>query len=564
MRAGVWHDQSVSLSSPLSLPQRDRRRLGGALWHLADLVQAAERRRSFRAKAFRTAVWSLDELSTDLHEPAEEMTSIPGIGPGVARLIEEFRDTGSIGELERLRVRFPAEVVRMHRLPRATPGRLEALKRGLGVDTVADLLVAIENGAVATIEGLGPATVDRWATILSLPPASGAVPAHTAAVTAARLRRHLMRHLDGDEVVVAGEVRRLEEWVSRIDLVVVTEDPQPAARFLEETAVAATSAVEPGWALDLVTHDRIPVAVRMSDRQAAGTTLIRWTGPKTHVAGLDIDGEAPFTSEDEVYQAVGRDWVPPPARHLPSDEARQLITIGDIRGDLHLHSTWSPDGHMDIDDLAEAALQMDYRYIALTDHTIGLRFGGLDTEALHRQRKLLEATRSRFPHITILHGAEINVDRAGVPDIDDETLGWLDFVVAGCHSHFDLDRREQTNRLVTAVRHPAVRVLAHPSGRRIGIRPGFDVDLSAVFEAAADTGTALEVNGHRDRMDLSAENAAAARAAGARVALNSDAHRFPELDNVAVAVGIMQRAGLGTDGVVNALAHDDFLAWAGR
>lgn len=553
------HDHHVSLADPVSPEQRTRREFARRLWRLADVVQAAYRRRSFRARAFRSAVWSLDDLPPDLEALPEEMRQVAGIGEGIVRLIGEFRSTGTIAELQRLDSRFPADVRVIARLPRMTPGRLEELK-ALGVDTVADLMAAIDTGALTTVEGVGPATLDRWAAVLSLPPSPGARPAHEAAVTASMLRRHLERHLPGDEVRVAGAVRRLDEWVHRIDLVLVTGEPARAARLLEDSAVVASSASEPGWAIDLVTHDGIPAAVRLTDREAAGTALVRWTGPERHVRSLGMSAETPHPTEEDVYRSIGRPWVPPPAR-IRSEAGNGSIRSEDIRGDLHVHTDWSPDGHMPLVEAGEQALARGYDYLVVTDHTIGLRFGGLDAEKLRLQRRMVEEARRALPDVHLFHGAEINIDAEGGLDIDDETLAWLDFVVAGAHSHFDLPTELQTIRLVRAIRHPAVDVVAHPTGRRIGIRPGFSVDLGAVYEAAAESGTALEVNGHRDRMDLSAEHAAEAVRAGARLAADSNAHRPHEFDNMSVAVGILQRAGVGKDHVVNTAPLDAFMVW---
>lgn len=547
--------------TPLPPEERTRRRFAGFLWRLADLVQASDRRRSFRARAFKTAVWALDDLSVDLHDSDEEMTAVDGVGPGVVRLVDEFRATGTLSEYDRLAPRFPAESRRLGRLPRMTPARLEALK-GVGVDTIADLLDAVYAGAAETVEGVGAATADRWSVVLSMPPTPGAVPAHDAAVAAARFRAHLTRHLDAT-VAVGGAVRRLDEWADRLELVVATDEPETAVRFLEQTAVAASSATEPGWGIELVGHDGLSTRVHLASPTTAGTVLVRSTGPGVHVEELGL-GDQLHPTESDVYAAAGRAWVPPPARILPAGDARELVTMADLRGDLHLHSDWSPDGHMDLDSIVAEAAERGYAYVALTDHTIGLRFGGLDAADLRRQRALVDEVRARHPDVVLLHGAEVNIDRDGLPDLDEETLGWLDLVVAGCHSHFDLPRAEQTRRIVAAVRHPRVHVLAHPTGRRIGIRPGFDVDLAAVFQAAADTGTALEVNGHRDRMDLGAEFAAEAAAAGAVLAANGDAHRLPELDNVTVAVGVMQRAGLGAPPVVNTRSYEEFASWLGR
>ncbi|HJR92277.1 MAG TPA: PHP domain-containing protein [Acidimicrobiia bacterium] len=536
-----------------------RRRLAGQLWRLADFVQASDTRKSFRSRAFRTAVWALDDLS--LEDSSESMAAVAGIGPGIIRLIEEFRETGSLGELERLAETYPLQVARMSRLPRMTPRRLRQLKE-LGVDTVPDLLGAIEAGAAETIDGVGGATVDRWAAIVSLPPTAGAVPAHSGAVTSTALAFHLRRHLPGTTVHVAGESRRLEEWVTQLELVVVADDITPVLRFVDSTAVAASSNVD-GAVAELVTHGGLPVRVHMGGERRAGSVLVQATGPPGHIDGLGLDTVTDHPDEQSVYRGAGHIWVPPPARSMAPSIA-DLIKTDEVVGDLHLHTEWSPDGRMTIDGLVAAAIERGYEYLAITDHTIGLRFGGLDPVALRRQRQDIESARRRHPDLTVLHGAEINIDRHGVPDLDDETLGWLDFVVAGAHSHFDLDADEQTARLVAAVRHPSVKVLAHPTGRRIGIRPGFRVDFGPVFEAAAETATALEVNGHRDRMDLSAQWAATAVAAGVMLAANSDAHRYTELDNVDVAVGIIQRAGVGPDRVVNALPMAEFAAWSGR
>lgn len=540
-----------------------RRRFGTLLWRLADLVQAAERRRSFRARAFQTAVWALDGVSADLHDRDEEMAAVEGIGPGIVRLADEFRRTGTIAELDRLAERFPAESSRMRRLPRITPGRLEAMKQGLGIDTVADLMEAIQAGAAETIEGVGPATVDRWEAILAMPPEPGAVPAHDGAVIAGRFRRHLLVHLRGDEVMVAGAVRRLDEWVGCVDLVVVTADPQRAARFLEQTAVVRSSAVEPGWRVDMVSHEGVDIVVVLASPETQGSALVRATGPERHVASLGL-GTDPQPTEPAVYASAGRRWVPPPARASPSPRPDRLVTVDDLAGDLHVHSESSPDGHMDLDEIGLEASSRGYEYVVLTDHTAGLRFGGLDAAALYRQRGRVEDLRTRFPDLAILHGAEMNIDRDGRPDLDDETLAWLDLVVAGCHSHFDLPRPAQTARLVAAVRHPSVRVLAHPTGRRIGIRPAIDVDLAVVYAAAVDAATALEVNGHRDRMDLSATHAAEAAAAGVLLAADSDAHRLHELDNVGVATGVLQKGGVEPESVVNTWSLAAFRDWLER
>jgi DNA polymerase (family 10) len=216
---------------------------------------------------------------------------------------------------------------------------------------------------------------------------------------------------------------------------------------------------------------------------------------------------------------------------------------------------------MSLEEILMTAVDRGYEYVLITDHTIGLRFGGIDAAGLRSQAIEIEEMRSRFPDLVVLHGAELNIGRDGTLDIDDETLGLLDLAVAGLHSYFDLEPVEQTSRIVRAMSHPVVRVLAHPTGRRIGKRPAVDLDIEAIIEAAVEHDVALEVNGHRDRLDLSAPLIEKALAVGAVLAANSDAHRIGEMGNVANSVGTMQRAGVSAGSVVNCWPADRFVAW---
>lgn len=505
-------------------------------------------------------MWSLDELPSDLAGPAEDILAVPGIGSGVLRLIDEFRSSGEIAVLDRLENLYPRDVARLRKLPRMTPALLRSLKGELGVDRAGDLIAAVDSGAVETLKGVGPTTAERWARALELAPSAKAVPAFEAAALAGSLDRHLTRH-QGGKMWVAGAVRRLEEWVDAIDLVAEVEDPIGTGRFLEETAVARFRD-QPGRGIyRLESHDGVEVRVHLARPGAAGTRLIEATGPPDHAATLLAGIEDATLSEAEVYARQGRAWIPAPARGLPERQARDVVRSTEIRGDLHIHTERSPDGRMSLADMLTAAVDLGYEYVLITDHTSGLRFGGLDEQGLLMQRAEIDSVRGRFPDLLVLHGAELNIDRDGGLDIGDEGLALLDLAVAGLHSHFDLGREEQTARVITALRHPVVRILAHPTGRRIGIRPAVDLDVEAVIAAAVDHGVALEVNGHRDRLDLSADHATAALSAGAMLAANSDAHRMGELGNVANSVGTLQRAGVPPASVVNTLSVARFRDW---
>lgn len=539
-----------------------RQDLGAALWRLSDLVRADERSRSFRAKAYRRAVWALDDLAPDLSDPPEAMLTVPGIGSGVLRLIEEFRSHGRLELLDRLEALYPEDASRLRRLPRMTPALLRSLKGELGVERVTDLMGAVESGGVEALRGVGPTTAERWARTLELFPSPEAIPAFQAAVLADELGRHLRRHLGG-EVWAAGSVRRSDEWAERIDLVAEVEDLEGARTFLEETAVARFSGHGDRDAVRLRTHDDVEVLVHPVPPDRVGVRLLEVTGPSDHADPLlaAIDDE-PLT-EPEIYERSGQVWVPPAARGLPTEMAAGVVRLEKVNGDLHLHTDASPDGRMSLFEILTKAVDHGYEYVLITDHTAGLRFGGLDGEGLLRQAREVEEIRPRFPDLAVLHGAELNIGRDGRLDIRDEVLSQLDLAVAGLHSNFDLDRSEQTARVLTAMEHPVVRVLAHPTGRRIGTRPAVDLDIEAVISSAVENRVALEVNGHRDRLDLSASLAAQAVAAGAMLAADSDAHRIGEMGNLANAVATMQKAGVRPASVVNALPLDRFREWVG-
>jgi DNA polymerase (family 10) len=507
-------------------------------------------------------VWSLDEISPDLEEPFEELLAVPGIGGSIARLISEFRETGHIGELDRLAATLPQEAGRLRLLPRMTPNRLRWLKSEAGIETVQDLIDAIAHEQLGAFKGVGPETARTWADRSESLLSSGLTP-QAAHAWSDRLASHIQRHVAGAEIIVTGAVRRLDEWVNEIDMV-AAEGPG-VIRFLEQSGVVTgfegfAEGVRfgtHGGALNLYTPGP----------QTTAAAVFRTTGPLEHVDAL-VRSVGDFASVDlartetDIYGAAGLSYVPPPARSGVLEVPGELVGAEHLRGDLHVHSDWSPDGRQTIEDLVQTARARGLDYVAITDHAKGLRFGGLDEERLERQRETIERIRSQYPDIVILHGSELNIDRNGNVDFDDGVLARLDFTIAAVHSHFALDRVEQTRRLLTAISNPKVNVIAHLTGRRIGIRPPIELDMELVLSAAAEHGTALEVNGHLDRMDAPAQVVGRGRELGVLFAANSDAHRGVELANVAHSVGILQRGLVTHRKVVNTWPISDLLAWA--
>ncbi|MFN2486958.1 MAG: PHP domain-containing protein [Acidimicrobiia bacterium] len=473
------------------------------LWLLADLEQANNTRRSFASRAYRDAVWALDHLRPELTADRSELLSIPRIGPTIADMITEFLESGELRRLKRLLETLPIDSARLSRLPRMTPPRLKSLKGEMGVETLDDLAAALAGGQ--RLAGVGDATAQIWMSRLAELRQSG-LPIHRAAAVAERFRSHLQMHQPDVEIDLAGGVARLDEWIEVIELSAST--PEGLSEFLAQSALVSA----------------------LQQRPLVVTTLA---------------GELTFVSKTQ-----------PPFR-----DAR--LQPQQLRGDFHLHTDWSPDGRQDMETILDNAQALGWDYLAITDHGMGLRFGGLRPEDLDRQRAAIDNLRSAHPGLVILQGAELNIGRDGELDYDDEILAMLDFRLAGVHSNFGLDQGAQTERVIRVISHPLVHAIAHLTGRRIGVRPPIDLDLAAVFEAAAAHSTALEVNGHLDRLDISAKNATHAARAGVLFVVNSDAHRPRELSNSGNGIKVLQRAGVPPERVINTWEADRLLDWLG-
>jgi DNA polymerase (family 10) len=350
----------------------------------------------------------------------------------------------------------------------------------------------------------------------------------------------------------------LEEWVEVIDLVAI--GGRGFRRFLRQSAlVRSYRAVD-----DLIELDTLggPVTVHQTAPARAGSALLETTGPVDHVAAVRVIAtEMSASTEVEIYRRAGSRFIPAPARAGDFPAGADVVTVADLRGDFHLHTNWSPDGRQDLETLVAGARQAGYEYIAVTDHGSKLLFGGLTPEDLHRQRELIQKLAEANPGLLILQGAELNIGRDGSVDYDDEVLAALDFRLAGVHSFFDLGQSEQTDRLLKTVTNPLIHGISHLTGRRIGSRPPINIDVEAVMEAAAENMTALEVNGHLDRMDMSADHTRRAAAQGVVLLANSDAHRPEEMPNVANAVGIMQKARVRPRQVLNTWSVEAVRGW---
>jgi DNA polymerase (family X) len=543
---------------------------------------------------------------------AGDRRSIPGVGQAISDKIVELATTGHMAVHDRLRAEIPASLVDLLRIPGVGPKTVRLVHQGLGVESLDDLQRAAEAGVLRGLKGVSAGTEQR---ILDGIAQLGSRPQRMlldrAQATSDELVERLAPAAGVRRIVQAGSLRRRRETVGDLDLLV--ETTEPAAVVERFTTLGLVERVlGAGTAKASVRLHRGPqVDLMVMPPGEAGTYLIHFTGSARHnvklralardrgwslsekgFVRLGDDGEPrtgaaadlrTFPDEAAAYAFLDLAWIEPELREDEGEvEAARagglpsLITLGDLRGDLHSHSEWS-DGVHPIEVMAEAARRRGYAYQVLTDHSQSLAIArGLEPARVELQRSIIAGLNARFADeeaagrlppgadpggFRLLHGCELEVRADGALDYEDDLLACFDLVVASVHVARRQPRTELTRRTLNAIRSPHVDVIAHPAGRMIQARDDLDLDWDAVYEAAADTGTALEINGSPHRLDLAPERARRAIGAGCLLSVDSDAHRTEELDDVRWGVGQARRAWVETRHVLNTRSRDDLLAW---
>ena len=542
-----------------------------------------------RVLAYRTAAKAVREASVSVGALAQEgrATGLPGIGKTLQEKIAGLVQTGSIPAAERLREKFPKGLVEITRLPGIGAKRARLLHSELGIDSPQALREAALGQRVRAVRGLGPKFEER--VLHELEQASEAPNGRPAArlvlPRALELGESLAQGLlDGEQdpaarVLVAGSARRMADSVKDIDLIAVSKHPLQLANRLEGLpeveSVGSTSASGARGR----THAGVRVDLRIAAPAQLGNLLQHFTGSGRHNAALreravrqglhvsehgisaDADGEVrTFAREQQVYKLLGFQYIEPELREDRGELQAagpggaglpRLVKQADIKGDLHCHTVAS-DGRNTIEEMALAARQLGYEYLAITDHSASHGFGDhVPPDELLRQIERVHAVDARLEGIRVLAGSEVNILPDGELDYEDELLRELDWVVASVHTSFGMGEQAMTERVLTALGHPSVDVLGHPTGRLIERRAPYAIDLGAVFAGAARTGTLLEINANPDRRDLSDVHARNALAAGARIVVDSDAHRTETLKNMRWGIATARRAWLTRADVAN-------------
>jgi DNA polymerase (family 10) len=568
----------------VSDPQLSNAVIAEALEELGDLYEL-DGAIVHRVLAYRTAAKAVREASVSVAGLALEgrATELPGIGKTLQEKILALAQTGSIPSAERLRAQFPAGLIAITRLPGVGPKRVRLLYSELGIDSLAALREAALAQRLRGVRGLGPkfeqsvlAALDD----LEANPA-GASPRillPRALELGEQLLAGLREHAgDGVHIELAGSIRRQADSSKDIDIIATTTRPTTLAKSLAklEQIERVSSAGKAG--AKARTHAGIGVDLRIAAPKQLGNLLQHFTGSGAHSAALraaavrsglhvseygildDADGRThTYTSEREVYDRLGLAYIAPELREDRGElEAARagalpvLIELEDIRGDLHSH-TIASDGHNTIEEMALAARERGYEYLAITDHSASHGFGNdVSPEQLRRQIELVREAGARVQGIELLAGSEVNVLPDGSLDYEDDLLGELDWVIASVHTSFGMGEQKMTERMIAAIEHPLVDAIGHPTGRLIERREPYAIDLDAVFVAAARAGTMLEINANPDRRDLSDVHARAAARAGVLLVIDSDAHRTSTLANMRWGVATARRAWLAREQVAN-------------
>ena len=567
-----------------------------ALRELAELEKLDEgSAQAFRVRAYDKAIDAIRTAGVDVAElDLDELKAIEGIGDHTARRIREFVETGHIGKLDRLREKYPPGLLDLMKIPGVGPKTVLLLWHRLGVETIEDLQRAIEEHRVQELPRMSAKTEQKIAKAIERlglhaeehrTPIADALPLAEDIVAA-------LGELPGVErVEYAGSLRRFRETIGDLDIIVASDAPATVMEAFVALPLVADVIVHGDTKTSVVTTTRMQVDVRVVGADQYGAALLYFTGSKAHNIHLrqlaldhgwtlneyalsELDGGAVVASstEEDIYAALGLPLILPPLREDRGEiEAGlagtlpEVVTVDDIVGDLHVHSSWSGDGRSTLEDMVAAAAERGLEYVAITDHAENLTINGLSRDEMLRQRARIEELRERYPDLTILHGSELNIGKDGSLDYDEEFLMAFDWCVASVHSSFDLPRDQQTARIVAAMRHGAVDAIGHLTGRRIGIRPGIELDLDEVFDVAAETGTAIEINSHLDRLDVSADVLFSIRDRDDVVfAIDTDAHHVSELANIRWGVRNAQRGWIPASRVLNTFGRDRFLAWGKR
>jgi DNA polymerase (family 10) len=592
-RNAAARSQAIDATNfPRNIPQvesMNKEQIVEVLETIATLLDLKEEN-PFKIRAYTNAARSIETWGGNLRALAEEnrLEEIPGIGKAIASKISDLVLSGSSAFYDELRREFPPDILQLFSLPGLGPKKIKALYEKLQVNSIATLAEACRTGRVAELPGFGQATQEKLhQTIADRARHAGSFTIGSVAAEAEHLQNDLRQHPDTLRVSIAGSYRRRREIVRDLDFVVATRAPETIAEFfvrhpLVESVIARGSTktsvrLRSGIQADLrtVSDTEYPFALGYFTGSKEHNIALRnralqrgWTLNEYRLAPADLPARKKTGSakipvardEPELYRALDLEFVPPELREncgeIEAAEQRRLprlIEPENLRGVFHCH-TRASDGRNSLAEMAAAAQELGLQYLGIADHSrSSIQAGGLDRDRLRAQVAEIRALNETFDHFRVFAGVECDILRDGSLDFDDETLGELDYVVASIHSAFQLTEAEMTKRIIRALSNPHVTLLAHPTGRLLLKRNGYAVDIPAIIDAAAATGTWIEINAAPKRLDLDWRWWPLAKEKGVKCVINPDAHAVERLQELWFGVGVARKGWLTKSDVVNCL-----------
>lgn len=563
--------------------------VAAALDEIAELLEL-KNESSFRIRAYQNGSRALGALTEDVRILSEQgrLKKVKGIGEGIAARIDEYVRTGRIGYLEELRQEFPAGVRSLLAVPGIGPSLARRVYLELDIESIDGLRAAASDGSLAALPGLGDKSAQN---VLRALKRVNKQDARISIGRAVPLVEELMAQLrplpELGELMPAGSLRRWSPTIGDIDLMGTSADSTAImSMFVALPQVRQVLGQGPTKS-SIVSDNGLQVDLRIVEEECFGSLLQHFTGSRDHnielreyalgrgkslneygITSVETGVAERFSDEHAFYAALDLQYIPPELRQgtgeihaAKSFSLPDLVTVDDIRGDLHVHSNWS-DGALPMEDMVLAARDRGYEYVAITDHSGGIGVAhGLSPERLVEQLEVIRELDRRIEGIRILAGTELEIKRDGTLDFPDEILARLDWVIASVHSGFNQPEAEMTARIVKAIENPHVDAIGHPTGRLIGKREPYAIDLEAVFRAAARNGTALEINSFPERLDLVDTHARRARELGVMLVVDTDAHAPVHFDNIRYGVAMARRGWAQKSDVLNARGLSALEAW---
>jgi len=545
----------------------------------------------FKISAYRKASRILGDLTQDIEEITEkgELKKIPGIGEGMAQKIEEYLKTGKVSKFEEIRRGVSDELIAIMDIPGMGPKTLAMLHKEKGINNFSQLEKALSDGALLGLFGMGEKKVENIKRgIQLLKQSKGRMNLGVAFPAARRIVDTLRQKTGSKKIEWAGSLRRMKENIGDIDILATGPDKEKILQVFTHLPEVKEVLASGETKASVIVEGGTQIDLRVVEEDSYGAALQYFTGSKGHnihlrgiakAKGIKINeygafkGEKKIAGKEEkdIYRSLGMDWIEPELREdrgeiegAQKGRLPKLLQESEIKGDLHVHSKWS-DGVFSIEEMAKAAQKRGYQYVAICDHSKSLKIAhGLDESRLIKQIEEIDSINEKFEGFQILKGTEVDILSDGRLDFSEEILKKLDFVVGAIHSGFKQDRGKMTKRIIQALENPHIHILAHPSGRLLGARDPYEVEMDELMEAAKKYGKALEINAYFERLDLDDIHCRKAKEMGIRVGIGTDAHHLDQMWMMSLGVAVARRGWLEAKDVLNTLSLKEILKWCHR